>query len=179
MAGAVMLCVSGPPSDHELKGSSFFPWSEECHALMVLARADDHRTGERRRGRRRYCEPQPSRSCPEGQDDSPWVQSHGLGIAQASRVGGCQPELKVRRILMIGAINEPLATPANVCTGCEWQFDGQCCWISSHDRAEDGSVPSWASVALPEKLITSPTFQVVPAAGVADDRRGCVFPPRS
>ena len=41
---------------------------------------------------------------------------------------------------------------------------------SSHDNAEAGSVPSWASVALPEKLITSPTFQVVPAAGCVDDR---------
>jgi hypothetical protein len=57
-----------------------------------------------------------------------------------------------------------------------WQFDGQCCKINSHDRAEGGSVPSWVSVALPEKLITSPTFQVVPAAGVLITAVGGVFP---
>ena len=39
-----------------------------------------------------------------------------------------------------------------------------------------GSAPSWASVALPEKLITSPTFQVVPAAGESIDAVGAVFP---
>ena len=37
-------------------------------------------------------------------------------------------------------------------------------------------MPSWASVALPEKLITSPTFQVVPAAGVLITAVGAVFP---
>ena len=44
---------------------------------------------------------QPSRNCLEGQNDCSRVQSHGLGVGEASRVGGCQPELKVRRILMI------------------------------------------------------------------------------
>ena len=48
--------------------------------------------------------------------------------------------------------------------------------IRSHFRAEPGRVPSSASVAEPEKLITSPTFQVVPAAGVVMVAVGGVLP---
>src|SRR5262245_31425174 len=41
-----------------------------------------------------------------------------------------------------GALNEPLATPVNVCTICVWQFDGQWCKMIDQDSAEAGSVPS-------------------------------------
>ena len=75
-----------------------------------------------------------------------------------------------------GAVNEPDATPAKVCTGCEWQLEGQCCMTSSQVRADAGRVPSCVSVAEPEKLMTSPTFQVVPAAGVLIDAVGAVLP---
>ena len=37
-------------------------------------------------------------------------------------------------------------------------------------------MPSWASVACPEKLMTSPTFQVVAAAGASMVAVGAVLP---
>jgi hypothetical protein len=37
-------------------------------------------------------------------------------------------------------------------------------------------VPCWGSVAWPEKLIASPTFQVVPATGVSSTAVGGVLP---
>ena len=46
-------------------------------------------------------------------------------------------------------------------------MDGKCCRISSQVREEAGRVPSCASVACPEKLMTSTTFQVVPATGAS------------
>jgi hypothetical protein len=70
----------------------------------------------------------------------------------------------------------PLATPTKLWIGCEWQFEGQCCRTSSHVRAEAGRTPSCASAADPEKLMTSPTFQVVPAAGVVIVAVGTVLP---
>src|SRR5262249_2990409 len=36
---------------------------------------------------------------------------------------------------------------------------------TDHERLDGGSGPSWASVAEPEKLMMSPTFQVDPLAG--------------
>src|SRR4051794_4275530 len=66
-----------------------------------------------------------------------------------------------------GAANEPLRTPVKVCSGWSWQVDGQCSRTTDHDRADAGSVPSSVSVAAPEKLIVSPTFQVVPALGAS------------
>src|SRR5919197_1080171 len=61
-----------------------------------------------------------------------------------------------------GALNVPLATPLNVWTMCVWQFVGvkQWCRIIVQLSREAGSVPSSGSVALPEKLIGSPTFHV-------------------
>src|SRR5919197_4733472 len=66
-----------------------------------------------------------------------------------------------------GALNVPLATQLNVWTMCVWQFVGvkQWCRIIVQLRREAGSVPSSGSVALPEKLIGSPTFQVSVEAG--------------
>src|ERR671931_2169812 len=78
-----------------------------------------------------------------------------------------------------GALNVPLATPLNVWTMCVWQFVGvkQWCRIIVQLSREAGSVPSSGSVALPEKLIGSPTFQVnVEAGGGIVGTRG-VFPP--
>src|SRR5215210_5509 len=43
-----------------------------------------------------------------------------------------------------GAVKELLATPWKVCTGCEWQLDGQCCMTRSHFRDDAGRVPSCA-----------------------------------
>ena len=57
-----------------------------------------------------------------------------------------------------------------------WQFDGQWCMISSQSERDAGRVPSSGSVAEPEKEMTSPTFQVVPAAGVSIVAVGGVFP---
>ena len=74
---------------------------------------------------------------------------------------------------MVRRVNEPPATPANVWIGCWWQFDGQWCMIElPAERAAPGSVPSSGSVAEPEKEMTSPTRQVVPADGVSDRGRG-------
>jgi hypothetical protein len=73
-------------------------------------------------------------------------------------------------------VNEPLATPGQVWTWWLWQVDGQCCISSSHDSAEGGRAPSWASVAEPEKLRTSPTFHAVPDVGVAMVGVGAVLP---
>src|SRR5919198_3504893 len=66
-----------------------------------------------------------------------------------------------------GALNVPLATPLNVWTMCVWQFVGvkQWCRIIVQLSREAGSVPSSWSVALPEKLIGSPTFHVKVEAG--------------
>ena len=67
-----------------------------------------------------------------------------------------------------GAVKDKSSSsPAHVCSGCEWQFDGQCCRRSSHERDDAGSVPCCGSVAEPENEIRSPTFHVVPAAGVS------------
>src|SRR5262245_59370643 len=61
-----------------------------------------------------------------------------------------------------GAVNDPLETPLVVWIRCVWQSLGvkQWCMISDQLSADAGSVPSCASVAWPEKLIVSPTFQV-------------------
>ena len=44
--------------------------------------------------------------------------------------------------------------------------------------APDGRLPSWASVALPEKAIGSPTFQVNPVLGDVIVAVGGVLPAR-
>src|SRR5919198_5690210 len=77
-----------------------------------------------------------------------------------------------------GALNVPLATPLNVWTMCVWQFVGskQWCRMIVQERREAGSVPSSWSVALPEKLIGSPTFHVSVDAGEEIDGTGGVFP---
>src|SRR5687767_12238753 len=49
--------------------------------------------------------------------------------------------------------------------------------ISVHERAESGTVPSSASVADPEKEMTSPTAHVVPAVGVEIVGVGALFAP--
>ncbi len=68
---------------------------------------------------------------------------------------------------MIGALNEPLATPGQVWIVCVWQFDGQCWMRSVHESADAGSVPCSGSVAWPVNEIGSPTFQVSVEAGVS------------
>src|SRR5262245_15632291 len=75
-----------------------------------------------------------------------------------------------------GAVNDPLLTPGNCCRMWEWQLDGQCWRTSCHVSALAGRVPSWASVAVPEELMTSPTFHVVPAAGDTMVAVGGVLP---
>ena len=45
-----------------------------------------------------------------------------------------------------------------------WQFDGQCSIVSVQEKADGGRGPS--SVAVPEKLMVSPTLQVSVEAGV-------------
>jgi hypothetical protein len=46
-----------------------------------------------------------------------------------------------------------------------WQLDGQWNSVRFQESADPGSVPSCTSVGEPAKLMMSPTFQVVPAAG--------------
>src|ERR687884_1463398 len=77
-----------------------------------------------------------------------------------------------------GALNVPLATPLNVWTMCVWQFVGvkQWCRIIVQLSREAGSVPSSLSVALPEKLIGSPTFHVSVDGGVLIMGTGAWFP---
>src|SRR5919204_3432975 len=77
-----------------------------------------------------------------------------------------------------GALNVPLATPLNVWTMCVWQFVGvkQWCRIIVQLSREAGSVPSSGSVALPEKLIGSPTFHVKVERGEEIVGTGGVFP---
>src|SRR4029453_7763771 len=75
-----------------------------------------------------------------------------------------------------GAVNEPDDTPAKVCTTCSWQFDGQCCSTKAQLSAEGGSGPSCPSVAEPMNDMTSPTFHVVPAAGLLIVATGAVLP---
>src|SRR4029453_1618626 len=75
------------------------------------------------------------------------------------------------------ATNEPLATSSQFCKEWVWQLDGQCSIRRFQLRAEAGRGPgpSWASLAEPENPMTSPTFQVVPAAGVAMTGTGGVL----
>src|SRR5919108_480031 len=77
-----------------------------------------------------------------------------------------------------GALNVPLATPLNVWTMWVWQFVGskQWCRMIVQLSREAGSVPSSWSVALPEKLIGSPTFHVSVDAGVLIVGTGGLFP---
>jgi hypothetical protein len=77
---------------------------------------------------------------------------------------------------VVGRGKEPLATPSKLCNRWVWQVDGQWWRIRSQVSAEVGRVPSCGSVAEPEKPITSPTFQVVPAAGVLMVAVGGVLP---
>src|SRR5512133_110229 len=62
-----------------------------------------------------------------------------------------------------GAVNDPLPTPVAVWITCVWQSVEVKQWCRMNDQlsADAGSVPSWASVAWPEKLMTSPTFHVM------------------
>ena len=61
---------------------------------------------------------------------------------------------------------------------CVWQLDGvvQWCMIDVQLSAEAGSAPSCVSVAWPEKLIMSPTFQVRLDDGVSITALGAVLP---
>jgi hypothetical protein len=63
-----------------------------------------------------------------------------------------------------------------VCSGWVWQLDGQWWRIRSQDRADGGSGPSCASVALPANSITSFTPQVLRAAGAVMVAVGAVLP---
>jgi hypothetical protein len=75
-------------------------------------------------------------------------------------------------------LNVPLATPLNVWTMCVWQFVVVKQWwrIIVQLSREAGSVPSSGSVALPEKLIGSPTFHVKVEAGEEIAGTGGLFP---
>src|SRR6266508_4325247 len=77
-----------------------------------------------------------------------------------------------------GAVNEPLATPVNVFIRCVWQLVGvaQWCRITRQVKADAGNVPSWGSVACPEKLIVSPTAHVNDDAGASITAVGALFP---
>ena len=68
-----------------------------------------------------------------------------------------------------------MATPVKLCTGWVWQLLGQ--WLSTTDQDNRlaGNVPSWASVACPEKEITSPTCHRNPLAGVSMTGTGGVL----
>ena len=58
-----------------------------------------------------------------------------------------------------------------------WYFGGIAAAETAYQLSLDaGSGPSCASLALPAKLITSPTFQVVPAAGAVIVAAGGVLP---
>ena len=59
---------------------------------------------------------------------------------------------------------------------CVWQVEGQWWMMIDQESALGGSVPSWASVAWPEKFTTSPTFQVSDESGVSTVAVGGVFP---
>jgi hypothetical protein len=64
----------------------------------------------------------------------------------------------------LGAENEPLAPLKNPTF---WTFPPLPCSLTSQVRAPAGKLPSSASSAWPEKLITSPTFQVKLGEGVS------------
>ena len=58
-----------------------------------------------------------------------------------------------------------------------WQTSLGQCWMARFQvNAEAGMVPCWASVAVAEKLIVSPTAQVSVEAGVTVPRTGAVLP---
>src|ERR671919_115759 len=77
---------------------------------------------------------------------------------------------------LIDSVEPRIAVPVKVWSGCSWQVDGQCCITRDHESADAPSVPCWASLAWPEKVMTSPTFQVVLAAGVSITAAGGVLP---
>ena len=166
-------------------GAAVGPGLESCRSSNpcsgvtgadAVARADDHRTGKGRLGRRAATTVKAPRNGLEGQvtvfgsrrrtlvSVSP---PESVAVSFSSRYDGYS---------WSGAVKDPLDTPAKFCTGCVWQLDGQCCMMRSHFSAEAGRVPSCASVAEPEKVRTSPTFQVVPAAGVVMVAVGAVLP---
>ena len=77
-----------------------------------------------------------------------------------------------------GALNDPLATPVNDCTGWLWQFPTvmQCCSVTTQLIAEAGSDPSSGSVPCPENAIVSPARQVDEGAGVSMNAVGGLLP---
>src|SRR5215470_13183074 len=77
-----------------------------------------------------------------------------------------------------GAVNDPLETPLTVWIRWVWQSVGvkQWCMISDQLSAEPDRGPSCASVAWPEKLIVSPTFQVRLEVGESITATGAVLP---
>jgi hypothetical protein len=77
-----------------------------------------------------------------------------------------------------GAVNEPLATPLKSWTAWVWQSVGaaQWCRISDQDSLVAGRVPSWGSLAWPEKPMVSPTVQVRVGVGVSMTAVGGEFP---
>ena len=77
-----------------------------------------------------------------------------------------------------GAVTDPLAVPVKVWIRWVWQSVGVKQWWMMNDQLScDGwSVPSCASVAWPEKLIVSPTFQVRLEVGESMTATGAVLP---
>ena len=115
---------------------------------------------------------QPAWGCLESQDNGPRIQAQALRVREATAIRSRELKFKVRRILMIGGDEGPAR---HSCEGLQ-----RMCMAVGRAVLQDqipgqaptpASVPSWGSVADPEKLITSPTFQVVPAAGVDDGGR--------
>ncbi len=74
-----------------------------------------------------------------------------------------------------GPKKDSLATPGKESPGWLWQLDGQWRIVTCHDSRLGGTLPSWASEADPLKKISSPTSQVVPAAGVSITGTGGVL----
>src|SRR5919197_6778741 len=77
-----------------------------------------------------------------------------------------------------GAVKDPLEAALMFWIRCVWQSVGvkQWCRITDQLSADAGSAPSCASVAWPEKLIGSPTFQVRLDGGVSTTAVGAVLP---
>ncbi len=73
-----------------------------------------------------------------------------------------------------GAVNDPPAASVTDVIGVSWQLlgVGQRTSTTSQSSAVGGSTPSSASVPEPEKPITSPVAQVVPAVGVSMEPTG-------
>ena len=162
-----MTWVCAPPSDHDLKLHGFLalvcgegaeivfaePWmtvlvNGSGRLCAVERQIESARAGVQRH-RRRFAGRAAATRCRVRPPES-------VAVSRSSRYDGYS---------WSGAVKMPPATPVNVWIGCVWQLDGQWWRIRPQLSLDAGSGPSCASVALPANLITSPTFQVVPAAG--------------